>query len=66
MNNDFCMELEVGCEEGGDNLWRPESSFQDFRDFIADIGMGEIKFRGDTYTWANNREGAGVYPRKVG
>lgn len=25
--------------------------------------MGDIKFTGNTYTWANNREGEGLYKR---
>lgn len=41
---------------GGENR-RTESSFQDFRNFIDDMGMGDMKYKGDTYTWANNREG---------
>lgn len=34
---------------------RSESSFSDFRDFIAKIEMGDMKFKGETFTWANNR-----------
>lgn len=34
-----------------------ESSFQDFRNFIDDMNMGEINFRGEPFTWANNRKG---------
>lgn len=42
-------------EEKKGGRMRSESSFTDFRDFIADMEMGDIKFRGDAYTWANNR-----------
>lgn len=34
---------------------RSKSSFTDFRDFIANMEMSDIKFRGDAYTWVNNR-----------
>lgn len=34
---------------------RSESNFIDFRDFIANMEMGDIKFKGDAYIWANNR-----------
>lgn len=40
-------------KEGG--RVRSESKFTDFRDFIADMEMGDIKFRRDAYTWVNNR-----------
>lgn len=43
---------------GGDNR-RSESCFQVFRSFIAEMDMGDINYKGDTYTWANNREGEG-------
>lgn len=35
---------------------RQESSLMDFRNFISAMRMGDVKFRGDRYTWANNRE----------
>lgn len=42
-----------------------ESSFVDFRNFIADMNMGEIKSRGGSYNWTNNREGEGVIQEKL-
>lgn len=36
---------------------RPESNFTDFRYFIADMDMGDIKYKGEPFTWANNRKG---------
>lgn len=44
---------------------RLESSFADFRNFIAKMEMGDIKFRGESWTWTNNREGEG-YIRDIG
>lgn len=44
---------------------RSESSFQDFRNFI-DMNMGEIKFRGEPFTWANNRKGKVLSKRDIG
>lgn len=38
---------------------RQESNFSDFRNFILDMKMGDIRSRGETFTWANNREGEG-------
>lgn len=34
---------------------RLENSFASFRNFIPGMEMGELKFIGDMYTWANNR-----------
>lgn len=38
---------------------RQDGSFWGFRNFIANMKMGEVKFRGDVFTWANNRENEG-------
>lgn len=38
---------------------RLESSFLDFKNFITNMKTREVKFRGESYTWANNREGEG-------
>lgn len=38
---------------------RNEASFQSFRTFLADMEMGDIVYRGDTFTWANNTEQEG-------
>lgn len=35
------------------------NSFANFRDFIAKMKMREIRFKGEEFTWANNREGEG-------
>lgn len=32
-----------------------ESSFTAFRNFISEMEMGDIKFRGNAFTWQNNR-----------
>lgn len=41
-------------ENGGNR--RSEGSFIDVRSFISKMGMGDIRFQGSTFTWANNRE----------
>lgn len=35
---------------------RQESSFRDFKNIISAMEMGDIKYKGETYTWAYNRE----------
>lgn len=44
---------------------RQESRFLDFRNFIAGIRIGEIKFKGEMYTWENNREGKGFIQERL-
>lgn len=41
-------------EEKRGGRQRLESSFGDFRHFVGAMGMGDIKFRGESWTWANN------------
>lgn len=36
-----------------------DNSFMSFRNFIAKMKIGEVKFREDTFTWENNRENEG-------
>lgn len=38
---------------------RLESSFASFRNFIAEVEMGDIKFRCESWMWSNNREREG-------
>lgn len=57
------MILKTMRRRGGGK--RTESSFQDFRNFIDDMGMGDIKYKGDTYTWDNNREGKGFIQERL-
>lgn len=38
---------------------RHEGSFSDFKNIISEMGIGNIRFRGHTFTWANNREEEG-------
>lgn len=38
---------------------KSESRFCDFRNFILEMGIVDIKFKGEICTWANNREGKG-------
>lgn len=33
-----------------------ESSFRDFRNFIYDLELGDIKFKIEAYYWVNNRQ----------
>lgn len=44
---------------------RHDSSFQDFRDFVVDMEMGDIKFTGNTYTWTNNKKGVGFIQERL-
>lgn len=53
-SNDIKCQEE---KEGGRR--RSEGSFEDFQNFIVEMEMGDIKFRGDAYTWKNNRENEG-------
>lgn len=39
--------------------------FWTFRSFIDDMEMGDIKFKGDLFTWANNREGKGFIQERL-
>lgn len=50
-------------KQGGNE--RLESSFQDFRDFIDVMEMGDIRFKGLIYTWANNRVGEGFIQERL-
>lgn len=42
-----------------------ENNFQVFRNFIAKMEMGDIKHRGEIYTWGNNREGEGFIQERL-
>lgn len=44
---------------------RLESNFADFRTFIFDMEMREVKFRGKVYTWVNNREDEGFIQERL-
>lgn len=51
-----------------EKMWgrrRSESSFVSFRDFIVTMGMGEIKFKSESWTQANNREGEGFIKERL-
>lgn len=50
-------------KEGGRK--RPESSFVDFRRFIAEMEMCDIKFRGNAFTWENNRDHEGYIKERL-
>lgn len=47
-------------EEKNGGRRRQEGSFWGFRNFIADMEIGEVKFRGHVFTWLNNRENKGL------
>lgn len=36
-----------------------------FRNFLADMEMGDIVFRGEAFTWANNKEGGMIYTKEA-
>lgn len=44
---------------------RTERSFGAFRSFITAMEMGEVQFRGDCFTWANNREQEGFIQKRL-
>lgn len=48
-------EIKSNGEKKGDNS-RQEGSFFDFKNIIFEMGIRNIRFRGHTFTWANNRE----------
>lgn len=51
-------EIKSNEEKKGGNI-RQEWSFSDFRNFISEMRIGNIRFRGHTITWANNRDKEG-------
>lgn len=44
---------------------RLEGSFQNFRNFIAEMNMGEVKFRDNPFTWANNHANEGFIQERL-
>lgn len=44
---------------------RNEASFQSFRTFLADMETGDIGYRGETFTWDNNREEEGFIQERL-
>lgn len=52
-------------EEKRDGRRRQENSLSDFRKFIVDMDMGKVRFRGEPFTWANNREREGFIPERL-
>lgn len=63
MGGDF-NEIKNNAEKCG-GMTRPERSFFEFRNIIAEMGMGDISFRGDAFTWANNREREGFIQERL-
>lgn len=51
-------EIKTNKEKKGDNN-KQEGSFSNFKNIISEMGIGNIRFRGHTCTWANNREEEG-------
>lgn len=52
-------------EEKIGGMRRQENSFRCFRDFILEMEMGDIRFKGNISTWANNREGEGFIQKRL-
>lgn len=44
---------------------KTEHSFMNFRNFLADMEMGDIRVRGEAFTWANNRETEGYIQERL-
>lgn len=63
MGDDF-YDIRDNNEKKGERR-REESSFLDFWTFITEMQMGEIKFRGEPFTWANNREVEGFIQERL-
>lgn len=63
MGGDF-NDIRNSTEKKGGRA-RSEHSFQNFRTFIDEMNMGEIKFKDDPFTWANNREGEGFIKERL-
>ena len=63
MGGDFndirCHDEKVGGRK------RKDCSFWNFRSFIVSMEMGELKFRGEPYTWANNRDVEGFIQERL-
>lgn len=53
----------MGKRKGGRR--RQEVSFSDFRNFIADMRMGDIRPKGESFTWVNNKEGEGFIQERL-
>ncbi|KAK6160885.1 hypothetical protein DH2020_004266 [Rehmannia glutinosa] len=53
-----------GNEKRG-SIVRSEGSFQQFRDFVGNIGMGEIPFSGYEFTWSNLRRHEGFVEERL-
>lgn len=52
-------------EEKKEGKQRNDLSFLPFRNFLAEIEMKDIMFRGDPFIWANNREGKGFIQERL-
>lgn len=63
MEGDFNDIRDNNKKQGGRR--RAENSFLDFRNFISEMQMGEIKFKGEPFTWANNLEGEGFIQERL-
>lgn len=55
----------VGQKDKNSGNRRGESSFIPFRDFIREIEMGEIAFKGRRWMWAKNRKGKGYIEERL-
>lgn len=52
-------------EEKTGGRQRQEHSFVNFKNFLADMEMGDIVFNGPAFNWANNREGEGYIQERL-
>lgn len=55
--------LSLADKHGGRR--RTEGSFSQFRNFVHDMQMVEIMFKGRRWTWANNRQGEGFIEERI-
>lgn len=63
MGGDFNDIVSNTEKQGGRR--RQENSFTKFRDFIADMDMRIIRYKGEPFTWANNKEGEGFIQERL-
>lgn len=57
-------EIRSVDEKQGGRL-RSETSFQNFRTFVDEMEMVELKFNGRSWTWANNWEEEGFVEERL-
>lgn len=55
VGGDFNTILKVDEKKGGRGV--DLNAIQDVREFVVHVGVSEIEFEGDKFTWCNNQQG---------